>query len=137
MSETHFVGKISLRAIIVHDGKILLDRDVRDPDIWEIPGGRLNVGESLEEGLKREIFEELGIRIRVGRLVYSEQFQQASDGLASLMLAYEASLEDPEARLVLDPNEVAETIWIEMKDFEARKLYENCFRALKVYAAQQ
>ena len=136
MSETHFVGKISLRAIIVHDGKILLDRDVRDPDIWEIPGGRLNVGESLEEGLKREIFEELGIHIRLGRLVYSEQFQQASDGSASLMLAYEASLEDPEATLILDPHEVAETVWIEVKDFEARKLYENCLHALRVYAAQ-
>ena len=137
MSETHFVGKVSLRAIIVHDEKILLDRDVRDPDIWEIPGGRLNIGESLEEGLKREMFEELGIRIHVGRLVYSEQFQQASDGSASLMLAYEASLEDPEATLVLDPNEVAETIWIEVKGFETRRLYENCFRTLKVYAAQQ
>ncbi len=52
-------------------GDILL---VRSPKRgWEIPGGQVENGESLVEGLKREIVEEAGITVEVGRLtgVYS------------------------------------------------------------------
>jgi len=34
------------------------------PGKWEFPGGKPNPGESLEDAIKREIFEELGVEIR-------------------------------------------------------------------------
>ena len=36
---------------------------------WELPGGQIEIGESLIEGLRREIFEECGIQVELGRLV--------------------------------------------------------------------
>lgn len=36
---------------------------------WELPGGQIEIGESLIEGLQREIFEECGIQVKLGRLV--------------------------------------------------------------------
>jgi ADP-ribose pyrophosphatase YjhB (NUDIX family) len=131
--EKHFLGKVSLRAIIEKDGKVLLDRDVNDADVWEIPGGRLNEGEGLEDGLKREIFEELGVRIELGPIVYSEQFHQTSDGSLHLLLAYHATLADPDANFVLNPSEVAEMRWITKAQINDQKIYLNCLNALNVY----
>jgi A/G-specific adenine glycosylase len=39
--------------------------------LWKLPGGIVNKGEVLEEGLKRIVYEELGIRIMVGEAMAS------------------------------------------------------------------
>lgn len=51
-------------------GQILIDR--RCPGgllggLWEFPGGKIELGETVEECIKREILEELGIVIEVGK----------------------------------------------------------------------
>lgn len=58
---------VSVGGLIENDeGKILL---VKSPDRgWEIPGGQVEEGETLTDALKREIKEEAGIHIEVGRL---------------------------------------------------------------------
>ena len=50
-------------------GQVLIDR--RRPEgqmggLWEFPGGKIEMGETVEECIKREIQEELGIEIEVG-----------------------------------------------------------------------
>jgi mutator protein MutT len=55
-------------AIIRKDGEILITQrldNVHLARIWEFPGGKVEAGESLEVALRREIEEELGIKIRV------------------------------------------------------------------------
>lgn len=59
---------VATKAIIKNnDGKFLVifksDTEEISPNEIDIPGGRLKFGEKLEEGLKREIREELGITI--------------------------------------------------------------------------
>jgi 8-oxo-dGTP diphosphatase len=55
-------------AVIVVDGRILLCHRSPDrrwyPDVWDLPGGHVEVGESSAEALKRELREELGIAAR-------------------------------------------------------------------------
>ncbi|HNS15886.1 MAG TPA: NUDIX domain-containing protein, partial [Syntrophorhabdaceae bacterium] len=55
-------------AIIEKDGRVLIAKRKRAYSgyLWEFPGGKMEEGESLEECLKREIEEELGIEIEVG-----------------------------------------------------------------------
>lgn len=57
-------------AAVLKDGRCLVCR--RGPAMsvagrWELPGGKIEEGESAEEALVREIAEELGIEIEVGR----------------------------------------------------------------------
>ena len=53
-------------AVILHDGRYLLTMrktNVHLSGLWEFPGGKREPGESLEECLRRELREELGIEI--------------------------------------------------------------------------
>ncbi len=55
--------------VLQRDGKILISKRRKGSHLegfWEFPGGKREQGESLEECLKRELFEELGIRVSVG-----------------------------------------------------------------------
>ena len=61
-----------MAAVIERDGQILLTR--RRPGshlagLWEFPGGKPEPGETLEEALRREIAEELGVDAEVGRAI--------------------------------------------------------------------
>jgi len=55
--------------IVWKDGQILLARRGRHKHLagkWEFPGGKVEMGESAESALERELSEELGIRTRTG-----------------------------------------------------------------------
>ena len=71
--------RIGVRGIIYKNGKILAvrhkDQNGNPKDFWAIPGGGLDPGESLEDGLRREMEEELGIKAEVGRLLFVQQFR--------------------------------------------------------------
>ena len=57
----HEKFSVSQKAILIRDGKCLIAELNGRPDIWDLPGGRINIGENKEEALRREIKEELGI----------------------------------------------------------------------------
>lgn len=59
-------------ALIVHDGKLLLLK-MRHTGKYHLPGGGINIGERMEETLKREAQEETGIEIDVVRFVHFEE----------------------------------------------------------------
>ena len=64
LSNQHFVAAT---ALIRNDaGEILLVRTERRG--WEMPGGQIERGETLTEGLEREILEESGVQVKLGRL---------------------------------------------------------------------
>lgn len=76
-------------AVIRRNGKILI---TRRPDgkpqggLWEFPGGKLHGGESPQEGLRRELVEELALEIEVGGIF--EVVYHRYDWGPVLILAY-------------------------------------------------
>lgn len=134
INEVHFEGKIAQKAIIAKDGKVLVLLDpLMDKIIWEIPGGRLNINENPQVGLQREIFEELGVTINVGEVVHMEQFIQGSEGKRAFVIVYVATLQDEQADLVLNSQEVSEVRWIDENDLDNIVIFPEYLRALRCY----
>lgn len=59
-------------AVLIKDKKILVQRD-RNGNEYALPGGHVKIGETLEDGLSREIMEEMGVGIKCNRLLWSEE----------------------------------------------------------------
>ena len=57
--------------VCVEDDRILLlDQDTDGPRSWSLPGGKVAPGETLAEALVREMREETGVLVDVGRMLY-------------------------------------------------------------------
>ena len=59
---------VGVGAVIMHDEKVVLIKRRFEPlaGQWSLPGGRLELGETLEAGLAREMLEETGLEVEVG-----------------------------------------------------------------------
>ena len=62
---------VGVGAVIVEAGKVLLVKRRYEPlaGRWSIPGGTLELGETLEDGVAREMQEETGLQIQVGPVI--------------------------------------------------------------------
>jgi ADP-ribose pyrophosphatase YjhB (NUDIX family) len=74
--------RLSVRALILHRGKLLLVNAWPGgvSDLWCAPGGGVEPGRSLPENLIREVFEETGLRVRVGRPALVNEFHDPDRG---------------------------------------------------------
>jgi 8-oxo-dGTP diphosphatase len=62
---------VGVGGVIIENGRALLIRRGSEPlrGQWSIPGGTLELGESLQEGVARELLEETGLEVRVLELI--------------------------------------------------------------------
>ena len=108
---------IEVVAAIIHDseGRIFATQrgygDMKDG--WEFPGGKMEQGETPEEALKREIFEELETKIQIERLVQTVEYDYPKFHLT--MHCYWCSIES--GSLTLKEHEAAK--WLQLSDLDS------------------
>lgn len=71
-------------AVIVEDGCILLAQNDRDDYLYSV-GGAVEMGETAEDAVRREVFEETGVKYEVERLLFiHENFFEGEGSIDSL-----------------------------------------------------
>jgi mutator protein MutT len=76
---------------IVNDkGEILLQKRSDNEELWGFPGGAVELGESIEEAMLREVKEETGLDVKVDGLigVYSKYFAKYKNGDSAQTISY-------------------------------------------------
>ena len=120
-------------AALVRDGtKVLMSRRRADqpmPGLWEFPGGKVEAGESPIEALEREVREELGCQVEIGR-IHEVVFHPYSE-FDLYMLVYEVRITGGTPRAI----EVAEVAWVEAARLPALDLLPADYPLARALAA--
>ena len=103
------IEKVNVRvyAMIVNNGKVLaLHEEYVGEQLMKFPGGGLEFGESVMECMKRELEEELNIKVKnIAHLYTQEDFlvSKFRDNEQLLSIYYQAEMEDENELLIMDP----------------------------------
>ncbi len=129
------IFNVGIKAVIYDKnyGIILLHRNYRSGDYWDMPGGRIDGNESFQETLRRELNEELpGVsKVNIGELLGAFRVQSDIDANLGLVLLYflvQAKL--PEEISLSDEHE--SYIWVkDIKDMPNNKLNPEAERVIR------
>jgi ADP-ribose pyrophosphatase YjhB (NUDIX family) len=121
-----FAGNVAL----IQDGKILLTRR-EDFDVWCLPGGGCEPGESLTRTAEREMAEETGLEVRLQRLVgiYSEPLWFQRGMHVAVFMTSLAS-----GSLHLQAEEVVEARFFALAELPENLLYGHRQRVVDAFA---
>lgn len=89
---------VSVKGVCVQDGRVLLLKNEREE--WELPGGKLDVGENPPETVVREISEESGWPVTCGPILDSWVYDEARPGHYVLIVTYGCSVDTDEPPVI-------------------------------------
>ncbi len=134
--------KVAVHSLIKNGDRYLVTRrsQLNDwkPGEWDTPGGEVEFGElNPKEALAREVFEETGLKVRIGKLLHLYS-SQSNPSRHQFQFVYECEYVDGEVKL--NPEEHDEFRWVRPDEMEKmpliaylRSLYEEELKSLNYF----
>jgi len=142
MEQKKRVG-VGFGVILLKDGRILLgqrhsnaakaDSELHGEGSWTMPGGKLEFGESFEEGAAREVLEEAGIKLKSVKVLCVNNDKVSDAHFVTIGLMAEGFEGEPK---VMEPDEITQWKWFEL-DKLPMPMYFPSLRILENYQTQK
>ncbi|MBW3019614.1 NUDIX domain-containing protein [Candidatus Woesearchaeota archaeon] len=134
--------------MMLKGNKVLLGRRHEDPEkagsllkgagTWTMPGGKLNFGETFEEGARRETMEETGIKLNTVKVICVNNDAVETAHFVTIGLFSDDFEGEPK---VMEPDKITEWNWFDLDAlpdpiyFPSAKVLEN-YKQKKFYLAR-
>jgi len=109
--------KVGVGVFVLNDGKFLMQKrkGKHGDGTWSLPGGHLEFGESVEDCARREIMEEMGVKIKNLRYgpFTNDIFNKEGKHYVTLFVVAEYESGEPEVR---EPETTEDLGWFDMGD---------------------
>jgi ADP-ribose pyrophosphatase YjhB (NUDIX family) len=115
--------EVAVGGVAVHDDRLLLIRRGHGPaaGTWSVPGGRVQLGETLHEALVREVAEETGLAVIVERFLgWVERMDDATASHFVILDFLVTVLEPDQAPVAGD--DALEAAWVTISDLDTHTL---------------
>jgi ADP-ribose pyrophosphatase YjhB (NUDIX family) len=130
----------SVKAIIIQNGKLLVLRKKNGNGAYTVlPGGGQKFRETLHQALKREVFEEISAKIRIGKLLHIREYFSEKHGFAledrqihQVEFIFKCELVEeynPKNGHFPDPHQ-KEVAWVKLDQLDEANLYPVTLRKI-------
>lgn len=123
--------RVAAKAVIVKDGAVLMLRetsaygDGSQTGNYIMPGGRIEPGENYQTALKREVREEAGIEIEIGRPLYVAEWMPVINGQPQQVIAIHFLCTPLSTEVVLDA-EHDDAKWVSPSEYKKYPMPDTC-----------
>lgn len=125
---------VGLGAVVWRDDKVLMIKRGRPPraGIWSLPGGGQDLGETVEQGIRRELREETGVEVELlGLVAVIDSVQRDAEG----RVLYHYTIVDYAARWasgdVVAGDDAADAAWFSLEELAGLHLWEETLRVIE------
>ena len=133
---------VAMKAFIVHDGKVLIlrespkDTERTNVGKYDVVGGRVKPGQRFDESLLREIHEETGLAVKIGKPFHVDEWRPVVRGEPWQIVAafFECSTKSDAVTL---SDEHDDYRWIDPHAYRSYPLIENLTRAFDAYLTRE
>lgn len=133
---------VGFGVMILRNGNILLgkrhhdsakaDSELHGEGTWTMPGGKMNFGESFEDVIYRETFEETGIKVNEEKLILISLTNDISEDAHFITIGFLCENFEGEPK-IMEPDEITEWKWFPLNKlpspifFPSEKILKNYF----------
>ena len=124
---------VAVGAVAVLDGSLLLVRRGRGPAAgeWSVPGGYVELGETLQVAVVREVLEETGLEVVVDRFLgWVERIGEFPDPYHFVILDFAVTVLDPRSAPVAG-DDAAEVAWVPLRELSELRLVDGLYDFLR------
>ncbi|MSO77624.1 MAG: NUDIX domain-containing protein [Alphaproteobacteria bacterium] len=137
MSDRNYPDRpyVGVGVVVLHADQVLLVRRGKPPraGAWSIPGGAQNVGETVRDAAKREVFEETGVEVELFDLLdVVDTIRHDGEGRVQFHFTLVDFLGEWRSGALLAGDDAADCRWVPLGDIERYGMWNETERMIRL-----